>query len=98
MFTTGGCTLPGHGGVLGLRRGDGRLGHGLGAADFAVLQPSRESARADPAQTGWGLVAGQEDEGGFGSGVVEGPFQGGEVLQQLGPHPVMARVRSAAKS
>lgn len=25
----GGCALPGHGGVLGLRRGDRRIGHGL---------------------------------------------------------------------
>lgn len=83
-----GSSLPGHGGVLGLRRGDGRIGHDLGATDFAVLQPSREPTRADPAQAGRCLVAGQQDECGLGNGVVEGPFQGREVLQQLCPHPV----------
>lgn len=83
-----GCALPGHGGVLGLGRGDGRIGHGLGPADFAVLQPGREPARADPAEADWGLMAGQQDQCGFGGGVVEGPFQGGEVLQELGTHPV----------
>lgn len=61
----GGRTFPSHGGVLCLGRGDGRISYGLGATDFAVLQPGREPARADPAQTDRGLVAGQEDECSF---------------------------------
>lgn len=42
----GRCALPGHGGVLGPSRGDGHIGHRLGAMDFAVLQPGREPGRS----------------------------------------------------
>lgn len=81
----GRCALPGHGGMLSLRCSYGRLGHRLGATHFAVLRPGREPARADPAQAGRGRIAGQQHECSLGRGVIEGPLQGREVLQQLCP-------------
>lgn len=88
VFTTAAAVLSnGRGGVLGLCRGDGCIGHGLSAADFAVLQPGREPTRADPAEAGWGPIAGQQDECGFGRRSRRS-VPGREVLQELGTHPI----------
>ncbi|MBP0932070.1 hypothetical protein [Streptomyces goshikiensis] len=45
-----GCALPGHGGVLGLGRGYGRIGHGLGARPPAEVPGTSPQQPQKPTQ------------------------------------------------
>lgn len=49
---------------------------------------SQVASRADPAQASRLFASGHQHEGTLGGGVVEGPFQGGKVFQELCPHSV----------
>ena len=80
--------LPGNGRVLGLSGFDGGAGQRSGVAGLPVAQPGLDASRARAADCRRGLVAGQQDQGGFARAVVEGAFQCREDLQELRAEPV----------
>jgi hypothetical protein len=83
-----GQILPGDGGVLVFGGRNRSSRNGVKVADLSILQPCGEAVLADPAQSGGGLVAGQQHQRRFGGAVVKGPFQRGEVFQELSAQSV----------